>query len=144
MSFFWNSLILFFSGVVLTILFTYLLSIYFFKGYLKKGEEIKKKEEEYLFKLNSHTVFIQNVLKTFEKYDLLFSHELVEFLMSNAVAINFPEFIIEVVGALQEVDEEILKDTKIIVLRSITINMESGEKKFVFQPIIPEKNKENT
>lgn len=138
-----NPLILFFSGVVFTIFFTYLLSIYFFKGYSKRREEIKKKEEEFLFKLNSQAIILRDALNTFEKYDLLFSYDLVAALMSNADTINFSEFMVDVFSALHRSDDEILKDTKILVLRSVSVNVDSTKTKFVFQAIIPEKNEGN-
>lgn len=136
-----NSLV-FTSVIVIWILCIILTLMYFYKLGVRRG--IADEKEEVVVKTAANNaILMQENIRTLEKYDILFSSDIVLFIMTQVPPSEYKNFIEGMLSSLRNIAGSIPKGVKIVVLRAIKINNIDNEiVNYVFEPLLDTGTKE--
>lgn len=118
-------------GILNTLFLLYLGFMLFLKGYKKREQELEKNQLDFL---NVRAKRVEDAFSLLKKTELFFSFEIFLFLLEIPKQ-DLGFFLAEIFEALKKEKDKMLRDTNLIVLRSISF-LPSGEREYGFQPLV--------
>lgn len=81
-------------------------------------------------------------LYTLGKFDILFSSDIVMFLMTKIPSYAYNEFFTDTLAALKGIEHTLPKTIKTVVLRSVKVSTKDSSKEYMFEPLFMMDSKE--
>lgn len=92
--------------------------------------------------LNTRAKVLKNHLYTLGKFDVLFSSDIVMFLMTKVPPHGYNEFFTDTLTALHGIEHSLPKTIKKVVLRSVKVNTNDASKEYMFEPLFTNDTKD--
>ena len=83
----------------------------------------------------AEAALLQEHIYTLNRFDLLFSSDLVLYLLTQVSKQDYDEFISDALTSLRRLEGSLPDNVKLVVLRAIKVDSNDNSKQFMFEPV---------